>query len=497
MFLQMTGISKSFPGVRALNKVDFGLAAGEIHVLLGENGAGKSTLVKVMSGAIIPDSGALAMQGKPISLLTPADAQRAGIAVIYQEFSLVPHLSVAENIALGIEPGWLGLISNREVRRQARAALERFEMQLSPDRSVASLSVAERQMVEIARALSRDSRILIMDEPTSALAAREIETLFQLIRRLQTARVGIVFITHRMEEIFEIGDRVTILRDGENVGCRDIAGTEVTELIRLMVDRDIEAHYPARSSHPGEEVLRVQGLTTDTGLTRISFGLRRGEVLGIGGLMGSGRTELARAIFGADRKASGEIQVAGRSLPQKAEPSEAIRAGLALLSEDRQGEGLVLCLSVSHNLSLPSLKRVSRLGVILRQREEELSSQAFSQLRIRALNPEQRVIGLSGGNQQKVALGKWLLCKSAVLMLDEPTRGIDVGTKAEIYRIINRLVESGLGVLLISSDLPELIGLSDRVLVLREGHNAGEFEATSLTPEKLLSICVGDRSDAA
>ena len=492
MLLRMTGISKSFPGVRALDEVDFGLEAGEVHALLGENGAGKSTLVKILAGATRPDSGSVELEGQPLSLRTPADAQRAGISAIYQEFSLVPHLNVAENIALGSEPGHLGLISRRKIRSQARFALERFEMKLSPDRPVASLSVAERQMVEIARALSRDSRLLIMDEPTSALAAREIETLFRLIQRLQAAGVGIIYITHRMEEIFEIGDRVTVLRDGRNVGCRDIADTPASLLIRLMVDREIQEHYPPRSSRPGPEVLRVDGLATDSGLEGISFALHRGEILGIGGLMGAGRTELARAVFGADRRVSGEIQIGGRRLPRKAEPGDAIRSGLALLCEDRQREGLVLSLSVQHNLSLPSLKDVSWMGVISSRRERELSLRVFSQLRIKALNPDQRVLGLSGGNQQKVALGKWLLGRSTILILDEPTRGIDVGTKAEIYRIINQLVESGLGVLLISSDLPELIGLSDRILVLREGRLTGEFEVQSLTPQKLLTLCVGD-----
>lgn len=497
MLLRMTGICKSYPGVLALDHVDFELEEGEVHVLLGENGAGKSTLVKVMSGACQADAGSLSLEDKELDLHSPSDGLKAGIAVIYQEFSLVPHLSVAENIALGREPGRLGWISSSLQKQICLRALERIELELDPRRLVTSLSVAERQMVEIARALNRESRVLVMDEPTSALAAREIETLFGLIKRLQKKGVGIVFISHRMEELFEIGTRVTVLRDGKNVGSRNIHETDSAELIRLMVNRRVDEHYPARSSRPGAVILEVHDLSSASGLRGINLRLHQGEVLGIAGLMGSGRTELARSLFGVDARSGGTVRVGETPLDSGAGPSESIRAGLAFLTEDRQGEGLVLCLSVGHNLSLPNLDQVSRWGWIFRDRERRLADEAFSRLRIRARGPDQKVLGLSGGNQQKVVFGKWLARHSRVLILDEPTRGIDVGSKAEIYQTINQLVGAGLGILLISSDLPELLGLSDRILVLRESHPVGEFSAHQLTPESLLSLCVGEKSDAA
>ena len=487
----MVGIRKAFPGVVALDGVDLEVRRGEVHVLLGENGAGKSTLVKILSGACDKDAGAISIDGAEVDIDGPRHARELGIGVIYQELTLVPTLSAAENILLGREPRrGFGLVDRRRLRDSARQALDQVGASFDAGRRVASLTVAEQQLVEIARALSLDARILIMDEPTSALSERETQTLFAAIRRLTARGVAIVYISHRLAEIFEIGDRVTVLRDGRHVATREIRGADRRELVRLMANRDVEDQIPKRAVPIGEEVLRVDGLTRGGVLHDVSFTVRAGEVVCLAGLMGSGRTGVARAVFGADSPDAGEIHVRGRRR-QIRSPREAIRAGIGFVPEDRKGQGLVLGLSVRENVALPVLRMLSRIGIVRARAERELSTRLVQDLRVKTPSPEHRVRELSGGNQQKVVLAKWLASNVHVLVLDEPTRGIDVGAKQEVYQLINRLAAEGAGILLISSELPEVIGLADRVIVMREGRAVAELARADATAERIMASAVG------
>ena len=489
--LQMRAIRKTFPGVVALNNVDFDLRRGEVHILLGENGAGKSTLMKILSGAYQKDSGKILLNNHEVEIKNPRHSCELGIGIIYQELNLVPHLSAAENIFLGREPAALGLIDKKRMNQSAQRLLAGLGMDFDPQRLVRELSIAEQQMVEIAKAISLDARILIMDEPTSALTEREIKELFTRIRLLKSDGVSIIYISHRMEELFEIGDRVTVLRDGGWIGTHNIAEVTKPELIRMMVNRELTQQFPKIKAPRGREVLRVEGLSRNDALTRISFSLYEGEILGISGLLGSGRTELARAIFGLDKIDAGSIQVKGR-LQKITSPRQAINLGFGFLTEDRKTQGLVLPLSVQENICLPSVERFSRFGVVSNSEETEAAGRFLKDLRIKATGLGQRVIYLSGGNQQKVVLSKWLCSNGNILIFDEPTRGIDVGSKAEIYQLMNQLTAAGTAILMISSDLPEILGMSDRILVMHQGCINGEFSAADATQEQILHCALGE-----
>lgn len=490
--LEMRHIRKTFPGVVALNDVDFELRRGEVHILLGENGAGKSTLMKILSGAYQKSAGQILLDDSEVEIKNPKHAQELGISTIYQEFNLIPHLSVGENIFLGREPARVpGFIDQRAIFQQATHALTALGLTLNPRKLVKELRVAEQQMVEVAKALSLDARILIMDEPTAALTEHEIKELFATIRSLKEKGVSIVYISHRMEELFEIGDRVTVLRDGCSVGTYDVPAMSKSELIRLMVNRELTDLFPKASVARGPEVLRVEGLSTQTGLKDINFSLHKGEVLGISGLLGAGRTELARAIFGLDKIASGSIYLEG-VLQKIDSPRRAINSGIGFLTEDRKTQGLVLPLSVKENLCLSSLDKFSSWGVMSTTKEELAADRYVKELRIRTPSLSQKVVFLSGGNQQKVVLSKWLCSEGEIFIFDEPTRGVDVGAKTEIYQLMNRLTAAGVAIIMISSELLEVLGMSDRILVMRGGRIAGEFSATEATQEKILQCALGE-----
>jgi ribose transport system ATP-binding protein len=486
----MQGIRKAFPGVVALDGVHLEVARGEVHVLLGENGAGKSTLMKILSGAIASDAGQVELDGRPVSIQGPAHAQALGVRIIYQEFNLVPQLSAAENIFLGREPVMaLGLVDRARLEREARERLGALGVPVDVTRPVRELGVAQQQMVEVAKALLGDARVLIMDEPTSALTASEIDTLFAAISGLTARGVAVVYISHRLAEVGRIGDRVTVLRDGKNVATRAVGEVGLAELIRLMANRELKEHYPRRRTPAGEELLRVEGLSAGM-LRDVGFSLHRGEIVGLAGLLGAGRTELARAITGADPPEAGRVTIKREAVRCRA-PRDAIRRGLGFLPEDRKTQGLVLERSVRENIALPSARRLSPFGFVDGKRERRLASREVEDLRIKTPGLEQRVVLLSGGNQQKVVLGKWLGAEVDVLIMDEPTRGIDVGAKIEIYEEMNRLTARGAGILMISSELPEVLGMSDRILVMREGRIVAEMPAAGASQEQVLRAALG------
>jgi ribose transport system ATP-binding protein len=486
--LRVRGLRKAFPGVLALDGVDFGLRPGEVHVLLGENGAGKSTLIKTLSGAHRPDAGTMEMDGREVEIRTAQDAERLGIATIYQEFNLVPEMTVAENLFLGRQPRRFGLLDRRAMNAAARDLLAKVGVRADPDDRMAGLGIARSQMVEIAKALSLDARVLIMDEPTAVLTTGEVDRLFGIVARLREQGVAVVFITHHLEEIPRIGDRVTVLRDGRSV-AEVPADTPRDELVRLMVGRSIGQQYPRERTEAGPPLLQVKGLTRDGVFEDVSFEVRAGEVVGLAGLVGAGRTEVARAIFGADRPDRGEVIVDGRSLPP-GDVHAAMEAGVGLVPEDRKGQGLVLGADVQENLGLVTLGRFSRGGLVDRAGQRKDAGEIAGRLNVRMSGLRQEVRTLSGGNQQKVVIGKWLLADAKVLVLDEPTRGIDVGAKVEIYELINTLTASGHAVLMISSDLPEVLGMSDRVLVMARGRLAGELPAAEATQDAVMALAV-------
>ncbi len=487
--LRIEGLRKTFPGVVALDAVDFDLRRGEVHVLLGENGAGKSTLIKMLSGAYRPDSGRIVADGREVRIHSTRDAERLGITTIYQEFNLVPDLTVAENIFLGRQPRRFGLIDRRRMEADAEKLLERVGLRISPRARVRELGIARLQMVEIAKALSLDARVLIMDEPTAVLTSEEVDRLFRIVRRLRDDGVGIVFITHHLEEIAALGDRVTVLRDGRSID-QVPASTPEGELVRLMVGRSIEQQYPRQRPETGEPLLSVRGLTRGGVFHDVSFEVRAGEVVGLAGLVGAGRTEIARAVFGADPYDTGTVDVLGKKLPGH-DVTAAMRAGIGLVPEDRKGQGLLLDASVQENLGLVTLRSATRAGIVDLTSQRIAAARIAEQLGVRMADLAQHVRTLSGGNQQKVVIGKWLLADTRVLILDEPTRGVDVGAKVEIYQLINELTASGHAVLMISSDLPEVLGMSDRVLVMAQGRIAGELPAHEATQDAVMALAVG------
>lgn len=490
----MQGIRKAFPGVQALDGVDLDVRAGEVHVLLGENGAGKSTLMRILSGGTSRDAGSIHIDGEPAALESPRAAQDAGIAIIHQELLLVPELSVAENIFLGRFPHAFGVVDRRAMHAGAQASLHQLDDGIDVRAPVASLSLARQQLVEIARALSLDARVLVMDEPTSALTDRETQRLFSVIRDLTARGVAVIYISHRLEEIFAIGDRVTVLRDGRYIATHDVATAQAATLIRLMADRELDetARRPAPVSTTDRSAprLRAEGLSRTGVLRDVSFSVRPGEIVGFAGLLGAGRTEVARALFGADMLDSGALFVDGAPVHLRS-PGDAIAAGIGFVTEDRKQQGLVLDRSVRDNVSLPILRSLSRWWVVQPPREQMVAEDAVRGLRIKTPTVEQHVRTLSGGNQQKVVLAKWLATGARILLLDEPTRGVDVGAKQEIHDLVRQLAEQGTAVLLFSSELPELLSLSHRVLVMRNGTIAGEFAGESATAEQLMGCAVG------
>ena len=488
--LELHGISKRFDATQALDGVSLTLHPGEVHALLGENGAGKSTLIKIVTGIYSPDAGTVTVAGEPVTLRSSADAQRYGLAAIYQEPAIFPDLNVAENIFIGHRQRG-PIVHWREMYREAESILATLDVRLDPRTPASGLTVASQQAVEIAKAISLDVRVLIMDEPTAALSAHEVERLFAQVRQLARSGVAILFISHRLEEVFQIADRVTVLRDGRLISSKPRADVTPQSAVRDMVGRDVSDFF-ARTEHAaGEPVLRVEGLSRAGAFSDVGFEVRRGEVLGFAGLVGAGRTDVGLALFGIAPADAGRVELHGRALTIRS-PREAMRHGLAYLSEDRRRLGLSLPQSVTANVTLAALRRyVSRLGLLDSSAERAVAEQFRRRLSIRTRSLETPVEHLSGGNQQKTMLAKWLNTRPTVLILDEPTRGIDVGAKAEVHQIVDELARSGMGIVLISSDLPEVLAMSDRVLVMREGRQVGVFSRAEATEERVIGAAMG------
>jgi inositol transport system ATP-binding protein len=487
--LEVDNVRKAFPGVLALDDVSFRLKRGHVHALMGENGAGKSTLMKIISGIYTPDSGSFKLKGQEISLASPLDALRYGIAMIHQELNLMAYMTVAENIWIRREPlNALGLVRHDEMRRRTKELFERLDIGIDPETEVRDLSVASRQMVEIAKAVSYDSDILIMDEPTSALTDREVEHLFKIIRTLKAQGKGIVYITHKMNELFEIADEVSVFRDGRFVGEHPAADVTRDEIIHLMVGREITQMFPKETVPIGEVALSVRNLALDGRFRDISFDLRKGEILGFAGLVGSGRSNVAETLFGVTPATSGTIAIDGQDIAVR-NPGVAMDAGMAFLTEDRKESGCFLLLDVMANMQIALLRRGHAVGGFVKEREiEALCQQQKARLRVRTPDLEEPVLNLSGGNQQKVLIARWLMTKPRILILDEPTRGIDVGAKAEIHKLITELAGQGVAVMMISSELPEVLGMSDRILVMHEGRMTGIVDRKDATQVRIMEL---------
>ena len=489
MLLKVSGLRKAFPGVQAIKDGSLELRAGEIHALVGENGAGKSTLIKILTGVHAPDEGTVVVDGQTRRFASPIEAHRAGIAAIYQEFTLIPTLSIAANLFLGREKTRLGALQFRNEFDQANRVLARLGLTLHPDTRVSLLSVSEQQLIEIARALLVDARILIMDEPTAALTPREVVKLFAILRELAAQGIGILFISHRLNEVLEIADRITVMRDGVTVTTQSAAGMSRRTLIESMVGRSLDDEFPKGGSEPGPVRLEVKALAGGK-VREVSFSARAGEIVGFAGLMGAGRTEMARLVFGADGKESGEVILDGRPVPVTG-PQDAIQSGICLLTEDRKGQGLVLCASAKDNFAISSLSHWSRFGLLNLSKESGRFEEHRKALAIKLVSPRQRAESLSGGNQQKLLVARWLEVDSKVLIFDEPTRGIDVGAKFEMYLLIRRLAAQGKVIILISSELPEILGMSDRILVMKAGRITGEItDVSSATQEQIMALAV-------
>ena len=488
ILLRLDGISKQYPGVHALDAVTFELNAGEVHCLVGENGAGKSTLIKILSGAESRDGGEILINGIRAEIKTPGDAMKQGIGIIYQDFKLVPELSVAENIFLGKEPlqGASLFVDYDAMHQQARQQLMQLGEEIDTTAPVHSLSTAQQQIVEIAKTLSRSAAIIAFDEPSASLTGRELKNLFSIIRRLTSEGVGIIYISHRLDEIFEIGDRVTVLRDGQIVNSCRVESAERREIIRWMVGRELENEYPRIALKRGEELLRVEGLNSEI-LRDIRFSLHKGEILGFAGLIGAGRTELARVVFGADPKKNGVIFLNGKNISPSS-PRDAIDLGIGLLTEDRNRLGLIPEMNLTENISLSSLSRMLRGPFLDKAKEADVIREYIDQLQIKTPSAQEAVENLSGGNRQKVILARWLCTQSRVLIFDEPTAGIDVGAKYEIYSLIGKLAREGVEIIMISSDMPELLGMCTRIIVMHDGRITGELPATDATQEKIMAL---------
>ena len=503
--LRVQGISKRFPGVQALTSVDLEVLAGESHALLGENGAGKSTLLKILAGAQAPDEGTIELDGTPVTIARPVDAQGLGIVTIYQEFNLLPNLSIAENVLVGREPTRGPFVDWRALNEQASTVTAKVGLDMDPRRLVKDLSVAEQQMVEIAKALSMQAKLVIMDEPTSALAENEVERLFQIIAGLKASGIAVVFVTHRLDEVMRACDRVTVLRDGRLVGTAVVKDIVVGDVVRMMVGREVALHGQGdRVASPGPVVLTVENITRlgDTNdphavrVRDVSIQARAGEILGIGGLIGAGRTELARAVFGADPLDAGRILIDGREV-KIASPQDAIRHGIGLVPEDRKQQALFLSLAIRQNLSITALPDLTdRFGFVSLTKERALVETYRTKLSIRMASQDQPVVNLSGGNQQKVVLARWLALNPRVLIVDEPTRGIDIAAKNEVHHLLFELAEAGIAVVVISSELPELMRLSDRIVTMREGRISGEIARADASEERLMHLFTHNRPAA-
>jgi ribose transport system ATP-binding protein len=488
--LEMRGVTKRFPGVLALDNVDFKLGPSEVHALVGENGAGKSTLMKILAGAYTRDAGEIILNGKAVEIDGPKSAEKLGISIIYQELNLVGALSAAENIFMGRLKTKGFHVVWKDIYSEAEKLLKEFDIDLDVRRPVRQLGIAQQQMVEVAKALSMEARIIIMDEPTAPLTTRETENLFRLIRKLKASGVSIIYISHRLEEIKEICDRTTIMRDGKTITEAGIDDLSIDEIIRYMVGREIKEKYPRVEKTIGNEVFRVEGLCSGSKVKNINFAVRGGEILGIGGLVGAGRTEMARAIFRLDRDTGGKVYVKGKQRRIQ-KPGDAIAAGIGFLTEDRKTEGLVLSMSVGQNITLATLKDFSNLFHLNRKKEDGVMDDYVKKLMIKTPSVKQLAGNLSGGNQQKVVIAKWLLSACDVLIFDEPTRGIDVGAKIEVYNIINQLAKDGKAIIVITSEIPELLGISDRILVIARGQVSGELSREKATQEAVMTLATG------
>jgi ABC-type sugar transport system ATPase subunit len=497
-YLQMQGISKSFPGVQALKSVDFSVAKGEIHALVGENGAGKSTLMKVLTGALLRDEGEISLNNLPIEINNPGDAQQLGISMIHQELSLIPYLTVGQNIYLGREPRARvsTFIDWPELYSKAQTLLDQLNVSVDSRASVQDLSIAQRQMVEVAKALSFNADLIAMDEPTSSLTDRETEVLFQVMRSFKERGISIIFISHRLEEVFEIADRITVLRDGETIGTADVGDLDIDQVVRMMVGRQLGDLYPKDEFERGGIVLEAAGLQEGRELKPVDVTLRAGEILGIAGLAGAGRTALAETLFGVRPAEKGQIKIGGRAVPIQ-HPGQAIRLGMGFVPEDRKLQGLFLNMGVRENVVISALPEVSRFSFINFSEADKLARNFIEKLQIRTPSVKQLIRNLSGGNQQKVIIARWLTLKPKILILDEPTRGIDVATKAEIHALMNQLAKDGVAVMMVSSDLPEVLGVSDRILVMRAGKIVAEFSRDEATQDNIMHAATGGRENNA
>ena len=492
--IEIKHVSKQFPGVLALDDVSFTLKPGEVHVLLGENGAGKSTLIKILSGLYHPSSGEIYVEGQLQHFTNPKSAEKAGIATIYQELNLCENLTVAENIFIGRLPNRLGKVDRKALQEQAKAALAELNLTYDPNMVVSQMGVAQKQMVEITKAVSRETKILIMDEPTAVLTEKEIVELFKVIHILKEKGVGIIYISHRLQELHEIGDRVTVLRDGKYIRTVNMRETTEDDLVTMLVGREIKDKFPARNCKIGDVVLRAEHISTADKVRDVTLEVRAGEIVGIAGLVGSGRTEFARAIFGADPRTAGRILIDGKEVNIRS-PLDAIQNGMGFVTEERKKDGLVLILPVEENIALASRKQNS-VGLLANLKKQKATAEEYVEhIRIKTPSIQQLAENLSGGNQQKVVLAKWLSAKARIIIFDEPTRGIDVGAKAEVYHLMNQLLEKGECIIMISSELPEIIGMSDRVVIMRDGAIGGELGKEEFDQKRMLAIMLKSEED--
>ncbi|MCK6259046.1 sugar ABC transporter ATP-binding protein [Fictibacillus sp. KIGAM418] len=490
--VHLTGIYKSFSDVHVLKNVSFDVQTGEVHALMGENGAGKSTLMKIMAGIYERDKGTITVKGKDVHFSNPKEAEEMGIGVVHQELNIIPYLTVTENLFLGKELtyGKTGILRTSDMRKRTKKALQQLGVEINPDAVAGELSVGQQQMIEIAKVLETNSDCIIMDEPTAALTDREIEALFTVIEKLKKQGVGIVYISHRMEEIFQMCDRISVLRDGDFIGTKIVKETNFDEIVSMMVGRQLGERFPDRKAKIGPERLRVEGLSRKEHFEDIHFDVKQGEILGVAGLMGAGRTEIMEAIFGYKKKDGGSVYLDGKPM-NISKPSDAIAAGLAFVTEDRKDKGLVVGMTVRENFTLTNLKAVSNGGVISASAEQKETERLIKKLHVKTSGGEQIVKSLSGGNQQKIVIGKWVNNQPKVLILDEPTRGVDVGAKKEIYQIMNELTEQGVSIIMVSSELPEILGMSDRILVIHEGKISRILNREEADQEKIMHAATG------
>lgn len=491
MRIEMRGIDKSFGSNQVLKQAGFTLESGEVHALMGENGAGKSTLMKILTGVYTKDAGTVLVDGKEVNYKNPQEAEKAGIVFIYQELNVMFDLTVEENLFMGKEiHGRFGICDKKAMQKKAQEALNILGVNISPKTVMAELSVGQQQMVEICKALMADAKVIIMDEPTAALTQSETAALFKVIESLRKKGVSMVYISHRMEEIFELCDRITVLRDGSYIGVKNIPETNMNEIVKMMIGREIGERYPSRNVKIGKEVLKVKGLTRKGTFHDVNFSVRAGEVLGVSGLMGAGRTEIMQAIFGNLSYEGGTIEIDGKEV-KISNPCQAMEHGIGFITEDRKTEGLMLDKSIRENISLCNLRRISKSSVISREAEKNMVTEAIKDLHIKCFGSYHECNNLSGGNQQKVVLAKWILTNPKILILDEPTRGVDIGAKKEIYSIINKLAAQGVAIIMVSSELPEVLGMSDNIMVVREGEVRGIISYEEANQERVMTLATG------